>query len=789
MAVLIALWAARAYRRARSQSMPRNADQAAENRAGTVPSGRDRRRVAGDADGEQARPVHLVFAATSVERAEVDRRLSESGGRGELVDAGDPNLGSLLASHGRDPVITPVTLAWLPPERGGVRRGSVVDLLTLANPRRPSVRRQRRILSTDPARSRLVVGAPARLSELRERFAAVTGGNGDGEFGAFIARQGRLALEREELTFTGRRYKVPRLVAEEICQSARFRAAVEGLARTLDEPVDKVMKLATEALDEMVASHGRLAVDVWDQFTGWMARAYELDVDEPGIAPVRELDREHALVFLPSHRSYLDPMILRHALARHGFPPNHTLGGVNVAVWPIGPIARRSGLIFIKRSFRDAPVHKAVLREYIAYLLRKRFNLEWYIEGGRSRTGKLRPPRYGLLAYVVDAFKSSPDREVHLVPVSIVYDQLPEIGKMAAEDRGTPKTPESFSWLVAYARSQGRRLGRAHVRFGEPLALGRTLAEDGSVPKVAFEVCHRINRVTPITPMSIVALSLLGAEGRGLTMDEGRAIGRPIIDYIGRRGLPTTGDVSIGDIDPFQDALAALIREGVVNEYPGGSEPVYAINPEKHQEAAFYRNASIHFFLNRAIVELALLHAAEVGAPDPEEAVWREALRLRDLLKFEFFFARKREYADEMRAEATLMEPGWESRTIPAEEIQAVLMAQPMLLAPRVLRPFVEAYLVVAEQLAERDQSEPIDEKELIAECIAVGRQKLVRGRIAAAESISAELFGGALRLVSNRSLAGQESYRAFADELADVDRRIGVIQGMANRLIPGQAA
>jgi glycerol-3-phosphate O-acyltransferase len=770
--------------------MARHADQAAENRAGAVPSGRDRQRVGANADSDQARSVHLVFAATPTERAEVDRRLGETGRRGELVDAGDPTLASRLAGHAGDPLITPVGLAWLPPERGGVRRGSVVDLLTLANPRRPSVRRQRRILSTDPARSRLVVGAPARLSELWERFESVTGTSpSDAAFGSFVARQGRLSLEGEERAFTGRRYKVPRLVPEEISQSARFRAAVEELARTLDEPVAKVMKLAAQALDEMVASHGRLAIDVWDQFGGWMARAYELAVDESGIRPVRELDREYALVFLPSHRSYLDPMVLRHALARHGFPPNHTLGGVNVAVWPIGPIARRSGMIFIKRSFRDAPVHKAVLREYIAYLLRKRFNLEWYIEGGRSRTGKLRPPRYGLLAYVVDAFKASPDREVHLVPVSIVYDQLPEIGKMAAEDRGTAKTPESFRWLVAYARSQGRRLGRAHVSFGEPLPLGRTLAEDDSVPKVAFEVCHRINRVTPITPMSIVAFSMLGAEGRGLTMDEGRAIGRPIIDYIGRRGLPTTGDVRIGDIDPFRDALGALIREDVVREYPGGSETVYAINSEKHQEVAFYRNASIHFFLNRAIVELALLHAAETAAPDPESAVWQEALRLRDLLKFEFFFARKREYAEEMRAEATLMEPGWESRTIPAEEIEAVLMAQPMLLAPRVLRPFVEAYLVVAEQLAESDPPEPIDEKALIAECIAVGQQKLVRGRIVAAESISAELFGGALRLVSNRGLTDRESRRAFAEELADVDRRIGVMQGMANRLIPGQEA
>jgi glycerol-3-phosphate O-acyltransferase len=685
-------------------------------------------------------------------------------------------------------LIAPAGLAWLPPERGGVRRGSVVDLLMLADPRRPSVRAQRRILEGDPARSRLVVGAPARLSELRERFAAVTGGApSDSEFGPFVARQGRLALEREERALAGKRYKVPRLVAEEIRQSAGFRATVEKLGRTLGKPEAEVMAQARTALDEMVASHGRLAIDVWDQFTGWMARAYELDVDERALGRVRELDHEHALVFLPSHRSYLDPMVLRHALARHGFPPNHTLGGINVALWPIGPIARRSGMIFIKRSFRDAPVHKAVLREYLAYLLRKRFNLEWYIEGGRSRTGKLRPPRYGLLAYVVDAFKASPDREVYLVPVSIVYDQLPEVGRMAAEDRGTPKTPESFGWLVGYARSQGRPLGRAHVGFGEPLPLGASLAEDGSVPKVAFEVCHRINSATPITPISVVALAMLGAEGRGLTMEEGRAIGRPIVDYIARRGLPTTGDVAVGEVDPFRDALYGLIREGVVREYPGGVESVYAINPEKHQEVAFYRNASIHFFLNRAIVELALLHASETGAQDPPETVWQEALRLRDLLKFEFFFARKREYAEQMRAEATLMEPGWESRAIPAQDIEAVLMAQPMLLAPRVLRPFVEAYRVVAERLAARDPAEPVEDKALIAECIAVGQQQLVRGRIATAESISAELFGGALRLASNRGLVDAGARRAFADEVADVDRRIRVIQRMANRLIPGQ--
>jgi glycerol-3-phosphate O-acyltransferase len=744
--------------------------------------------VSPDEPGHTAHRVNLVFADSPVERSQVDDWLNAAGQSGETVDATAPDLASQLTGRAADPLITPVGVAWLPPERRGVRRATVVDVLTLADPRRPNPRRQRRIVRHDPTRSRVVVGAPALLSDLRRRFETTTGrAPADERFAPFVARQGRLALEREERALAGHRYKVPRLVAEEISESARFARVVRDIARRGDEPAARVREKAKAALDEMVASQSRLAVDVWDQFTGWMARAYTLDVDEEGLGRVQELGRDHALVFLPSHRSYLDPMVLRHALADHGFPPNHTMGGINVAVWPIGPIARRSGMIFIKRSFRDAPVHKAVLREYIGYLLRKRFNLEWYIEGGRSRTGKLRPPRYGLLAYVVDAFKADPDREVHLVPVSIVYDQLPEIGKMAAEDRGMPKTPESLSWLVGYARSQGRPLGRAHVTFGEPLALGRSLAEDDSVPKLAFEICHRINRVTPVTPMSLVALAMLGAEGRGLTLDEGRAIGRPIVEYLNQRALPLTSDVRLGDLDPYRSALAALVGQGVVTEYPGGDESVYAINPEKHQEAAFYRNASIHFLVNRAIVELALLHAVETEAPDPQESVWQEALRLRDLLKFEFFFARKREFAEEVRAEAELMAPGWEQRTIPTDDVEAVLEAQPMLLAPRILRPFVEAYRVVAEHLAERDPSEPIDQDVLVKRCVAAGLQQRARRRIVAAESISAELFGGALRLASNRGLLDAPEARVdFAREVTDVERRIGVLAEMSSRLIPG---
>ena len=434
-----------------------------------------------------------------------------------------------------------------------MRRGSVVDLLTFVNPRRPSVRSQRRILDTDPARSQLVIGAPARLNELRERFVKVTGGRPtDATFSAFVSRQGRLALEREELEFTGRRYKVPRLVAEEISQSARFRTAVEQLARTLDEPAAKVMKHATAALDEMVASHGRLAVDVWGQFTGWMARAYELDVDEGGLEPVRELDRKHALVFLPSHRSYLDPMVLRHALARHGFPPNHTLGGINIAFWPIGPIARRVGHDLHPAQLpRRRRSTRRVLREYIAYLLRKRFNLEWYIEGGRSRTGKLRPPRSACSPTSSTRSRRAPASRSQLVPG---VDRLRPAAR-GRQDGGrgarAPKTPGEL------------RLAGRTTRAPRAARSGARTSASGSRCRCGEALAERRARVPTRSPSRSATGSTARRRSRrcrssrsrcsapraaALTLDEGRAIGsRPILDYIGRRGLPTTGDVRVGE--------------------------------------------------------------------------------------------------------------------------------------------------------------------------------------------------------------------------------------------------
>jgi glycerol-3-phosphate O-acyltransferase len=212
--------------------------------------------------------------------------------------------------------------------------------------------------------------------------------------------------------------------------------------------------------------------------------------------------------------------------------------------------------------------------------------------------------------------------------------------------------------------------------------------------------------------------------------------------------------------------LAALAASNVVTIYSGGEEPVYAIERGQHLVAAFYRNSAIHHFLDRALAELVLL--------SPPAHRWEEAMGLRDLLKFEFFFPDRDTYRGRLGAELERLDPGWEDA-----EGSEVLHRAPFLVAHRVLRSFVDAQLVVAERLAARPPRRPVEEKEFLDECTGVGQQMLLQGRLHGPESLSRELFSGALRLAGHLDLVdpGREELAerrtAFAERLREVVGRV----------------
>ena len=585
--------------------------------------------------------------------------------------------------------------------------------------------------------------------------------------------------------------------------SEEFTKTVAEIAAKTGRSESDVRREAKGCLEEMTAQVTSQGTQAWDRLGRWLTRSYTVDVDVSGLASLRELGRDKSLVFLPNHRSYLDPLVLRSILGKHGFPPHHILGGINLAMWPVSEVGRRSGLIFIRRTTKDDPIYPAMMRLYFALLLRQHANLEWYFEGGRTRTGKLRPPKMGVLRYLVDAFltNGADAADVALVPVAIVYDQQAEVEALSFEESGGTKRPESLGALVRFARAQSRGRGRAHVRFGQPVSLREALDEAAEragsadprevVPRVAFEVAHRINAATPITPSALVLFGLLDNDDRAMTLGETLGLLEPFLAYVRQRRLPLTSDVDLGRPEGMRRALRTLVREGVVEEYDGGLEPVYAITRERHHEAAFYRNTVTHYFITRAIVEVAAVQAQE-AATDPSAdlttSLWEHALAIRDLLKYEFFFATKGEFDAEIRTETALALPDWDNDRVTAESVTSVLQASPLLLAHRVVGPFLEATQVVADRLATREPAAPVDQDALVAESLGVARQRWLQRDLHSAESISKDLMTNAVKLAGNRDLLGpggdelRAARESFAAELGAVVAAVGVVRDVALR-------
>lgn len=661
----------------------------------------------------------------------------------------DPRLGARLAQDD-DPLMVPLRVVWLATEEDGRRRVRLQDVLAPGDPRDPGPLRQRWIRKISPDRCRIIMGEPALKSTLSDRWRDPAGhGPVDGtSLEEYVALQAWLALERAERRLRGSRYKVPKFLREDLYWSKGFQRGAAGLAMELGKPLKRMQSTTARYLKEMAATHSPYAIDVVTGITGGIiSMAHRsVDYDPETFTELYELSQQHALVFLPSHKSNFDHLVLSYVMYENGLPQNHTAGGLNMNFFPVGQLLRRTGIFFIRREFKDNKPYKYVLRKYLEYLLEKRFALEWYVEGGRSRTGKLREPHLGLLAYVAEAYTAGIVDDVVLIPVSITYDQITDVRSYAREQRGGAKERESFLWAAKFIANARTSHGSIYLRFGAPLPMSDHLvpgadltAGEGrlAVPRLAFDVSTQINAVTPITPTSLACLALLEAR-RSLTGDEAAHVIAAHLAYIASHDLPTA--VALDD-PPAQlgQALGELAGTGVVTADEDDADRV-VLGHEEVLAAAYYRNTIVHHFLNRAIAEV----ATTLGRDD-RAAAFDGALGLRDLLKFDFFFPPRKEFLARIEQEMGHTEPT---------------------LAGSILKPFLDPYLVVANAL-ENQGTRTVESEALTEHAFELG-SRFATNHIIAPEAVSGALFSAAVKLARHRGLltAGVAEREAFAVEV-----------------------
>ena len=674
-----------------------------------------------------------------------------------------PLLNSIAS--GSNTLVAPLRVAWTPSDRAYAAGPRLIDLLQ-GPERRPGPLRARYILRRHPERVHLVRGSPDGTGTMAQRFSGKYNldAEGHGEaFAIFVARQAAIVLDATERKLQGGRYKVPRYIAQSLRSNQTLKDQLFAIASERGEPRTEVIEEANEYFNEMISIPTSFWLDVWIKFSNFcLGLGYErqLNYDPEDLERVRTIVRNHPSALLWTHKTYIDGFVVPKLLFDNNFPVPHFFAGANLNIPVMGRLVKRAGGVFIKRTFADNPVYKAALRHYIGYLMEKRFPLTWSFEGTRSRLGKLMPPKYGVLKYVLEGCHSAGSSDIHIIPVTVSYDLIRDAEEYAREQSGVPKAPESLSWLVGYIRSLARPMGKIYVDFGEPVVLPEAPSPDDrmAVAKIAFQVAVEANRVTPITYPAVICMALLGVYPRAQTESEVAATVDDIITWAKGRNLRMSSDLDQQQLQDTGQLLDLMMGEGIITRFTGGPTTVYGIEAGNVAVASYYRNTIVHFFVNKALIELALIAAAESEAQgSASELFWQEVLELRDLFKFEFFYPPTEAFRQEIAAELELLDPNWASELSEGSKgaRRLLLRASPHV-AHMTLQMYVESYSIAADLLANLAPGETIGTEDFIDRCMNYGKQALLQRRISSEASNLKLLFKNAWDMLTSRNLTDQ---------------------------------
>ena len=549
---------------------------------------------------------------------------------------------------------------------------------------------------------------------------------------------------------------------------------------------------------------------------------------------MREAAKDGTLVLLPSHKSHVDYIILTRLFFRSNLPVPLVAAGDNLAFFPLGPVIRRAGAFFIRRSFKGDRLYGAVVNAYMRRLLLDGWTLEFFLEGGRSRTGKLLAPKLGLLSIVVDAVLGSEaeptSRKVYFVPISIGYERLVEERAYVRELSGGEKQKEDVRGLMSAAESALGRYGRLNVQFGELLTIERVLAElDGPEPRsgtpsspneraprsrrltparrralvtrLAYRAMNEINRVTAVTPSALVATALLTHGKRGLPHADLVASCERIAAILhhtyGARFTPSL----IASREPFvvrreaiREGCELLFRAGHVEAHRPGMpigdddkkkmrpapDAVYVVPDIRRLSLDIVKNLVVHHFVSRAMIATALLGGQRTEGVD-ESLLSEQVQFLSRLFKYEFQF--RADATFETIFAETLAEMLDDGEVVRADGIfRAAEGGEPrerLVLHARVVKNFVEGYRIAARSLTALLKG-PLTGKELAKRAIAAGERMFLAGEIELREAVSRPLFENALLAFGDQGYVARddgkfvlpESYGS-ADAVKTIEARI----------------
>nr|WP_314739204.1 glycerol-3-phosphate 1-O-acyltransferase PlsB [uncultured Haemophilus sp.] len=464
-----------------------------------------------------------------------------------------------------------------------------------------------------------------------------------------LARVARMHFAKQRYSAMGPQLPDRQAMFNKLLESDALKKAIADEAENKKISLEKARAEAEKMLDEIAADVKHDSLRMADRVLSWLWNKLYQGINVENSERVRKLALEgHEIVYVPCHRSHMDYLLLSYLLYHQGLVPPHIAAGINLNFFPAGPLFRSWGAFFIRRTFKGNRLYSTIFREYLAELFYRGYSVEYFIEGGRSRTGRLLEPKTGMMSMTIQALQRGLTRPISIVPVYIGYEHVLEVDTYAKELRGAAKEKENAG-LVFRVIKKLKNLGQGYVNFGEPIQINHYLnqhypewrepVEDGrakwlndAVDGIAKEVMVNINKAAAVNAKNLIGSALLASRQRALTREQ---LIEQVESYMQLfRNVPYSDDMTLptDSAEAMLEHVLKLPRSGVSAEKDNFGELI-RLDRESAVLMTYYRNNIQHLFVLPSLVASVILHLEAVS----KDLIVKVVQKIYPFLKAELF--------------------------------------------------------------------------------------------------------------------------------------------------------
>ncbi|AHG73789.1 Glycerol-3-phosphate acyltransferase [Mannheimia sp. USDA-ARS-USMARC-1261] len=481
----------------------------------------------------------------------------------------------------------------------------------------------------------------------------VTEHGADEKIAQKIARVAKMHFAKLRYSAMGPRLPNREAMFNKILNSEVIQAAIAEEAKKSSP--EKARKEAEKIINEIAADVKHDSLRIADRVLSWLWNKLYQGINVQNSDRVRKLALEgHEIVYVPCHRSHMDYLLLSYLLYHHGVVPPHIAAGINLNFWPAGPIFRSWGAFFIRRTFKGNRLYSTIFREYLAELFYRGYSVEYFIEGGRSRTGRLLQPKTGMMSMTLQALQRGLNRPLSIVPVYIGYEHVLEVDTYAKELRGAAKEKENAG-LVLRVLKKLKNLGQGYVNFGEPIQVNNYLNQyfpewkeqtedtrpkwlNEAVDQISHQVMVNINKAAAVNAKNLVGSALLASRQRALSREQ---LIEQLESYVQLfRNVLYSKDMTLPEESAAEmlEHVIQLPRSGVTIEKDNFGELV-RLEREAAVLMTYYRNNVQHLFVLPSLVASFVLHHEAIS----KDLVIQSVNQIYPFLQAELFLHFKQE--------------------------------------------------------------------------------------------------------------------------------------------------